>query len=385
MFASLHTLAPRLSRIFELNGGTPTGPGQDISALRARIAQRSYPETVPVLASYWLKTVYSAGHNRAWWGEMNAGIERLIQEVDGVSVDSLRSIQAWVRRSILVGQRTTKRRNLLEPPFRPDLSPEQVNSYVCRLLNEWLPGEVAQISMAEIECDGRQDEAMSGLVVAQALERLLIRQRFSGKTLEQFLRPEFLSPLNVYPAHAEILRDVSLALLGRTSAPAPPVLPVIPFGIAAGSAAAKVFEEAVTRAFFAGRDEDELVLPIQDARASHVPRSAAAPILVTSDGRWWKAGDLQSGKDGAVVYQPRGLLRIDFSSEHARLCVPWPGTDSFWPGAVHLPDHVGIFGREWRCYAWERTAESAWLRLEFSRPLTATGSGGAEDPRPRAA
>lgn len=36
---------------------------QDFEALLNRIRQRQYPETIPVLASYWLKRVYGSGYN----------------------------------------------------------------------------------------------------------------------------------------------------------------------------------------------------------------------------------------------------------------------------------------------------------------------------------
>ena len=35
-------------------------PETEVEALLARMRQRLYPETIPVLASYWLKTVYAA-------------------------------------------------------------------------------------------------------------------------------------------------------------------------------------------------------------------------------------------------------------------------------------------------------------------------------------
>src|SRR5260370_21007971 len=49
----------------------PSQPQSEVDALLTRMRQRLYPETIPVLASYWLKTVYAAGHERAWRKEVN--------------------------------------------------------------------------------------------------------------------------------------------------------------------------------------------------------------------------------------------------------------------------------------------------------------------------
>ena len=43
----------------------------DVRALLARIRQRQYPESIPVLASYWLKTVYASGYTLRQWNELN--------------------------------------------------------------------------------------------------------------------------------------------------------------------------------------------------------------------------------------------------------------------------------------------------------------------------
>jgi hypothetical protein len=70
-----------------------------------------------------------------------------------------------------------------------------------------------------------------------------------------------------------------------------------------------------------------------------------------------------------IVYRPGERLRIDFTSEYARLVVPWPDAQAHSPGVVHLPDHVALFGREWRGRAWEGSADRTWLHLEFSGVL----------------
>ena len=107
--------------------------------------------------------------------------------------------------------------------------------YVTRLLNAWLPAEVASLLTEEGEYRTQQDAGIPVLAVGRALERVLIRENLSPGTLEMLLEPGLLSPRYVYPADAEILRDVVLARLGRTWAPVPSVLPATVLAVAAGS------------------------------------------------------------------------------------------------------------------------------------------------------
>jgi hypothetical protein len=58
----------------------PSQPQSEVDALLTRMRQRLYPETIPVLASYWLKTVYAAGHERAWWKELNDLLRQVLRE-----------------------------------------------------------------------------------------------------------------------------------------------------------------------------------------------------------------------------------------------------------------------------------------------------------------
>jgi len=53
---------------------------EDLEALLARMRQRLYPETLPVLASYWLKTVSASGYGRRQWKELNGLLKRALGE-----------------------------------------------------------------------------------------------------------------------------------------------------------------------------------------------------------------------------------------------------------------------------------------------------------------
>jgi len=372
--------APNLVRIFGRGDRTPSGPAADLNFLLDRIAWRSYRESVPVLVSWWLKTVYFAGHNRVWWVELDRSIGKVLrkQPLEPSAAEAIRDLQTWVRQSILARHKVPEAQALLAPPFRPDLTPGQAAPVLTRVLNEWLPAEVARRLTTETEFTGSDEGGIPALTVAKVLERLLLREHYSPASLELLLEAGWDSPRYAYPADVEIFHDVVLALLGRTAAPPPPVLPA--------TALAGGFADAVGRASLVScADGDELHVPLDEAQALELLKHdlvRLGSVVVTMDGRWWQSVRLQSGPETVIVYRPGERLRIDFTSEHARLVVPWPGGEAHWSGPVHLPDHVSLFGREWRGRAWERRAEQTWLHLEFTGVLSLPEALGGENVRP---
>lgn len=357
-------IAPNLAQRLTGRLTRPSGPLADLNALLERIRQRLYPENIPVLASWWLKTVFSAGHNLAWWGELDAAIGTAVSKntFDRLAVEAMTDIQTWIRHNILAPRKPPEPRAPVVAPFRPDMTHDEATSYLYRVLNEWLPGEVARLLTTEPEFAVSDESGMPALVIARVIERLLVRERFSPATLELLLQVAWSSPKYAYPADVEIFSDVALALLGRTAAPAAPVLPA--------TALAGGFADAVRQASLASsKDGDELRIPLDQEYAmellKHDPMRIGS-VLVTMDGRCWQSSRLQSGPETVIVYRAVKRLRIDFNSEHARLIVPWPDSEERWPGAVHLPENVSLFGRQWRGLALERSADQTWLYLEFS-------------------
>jgi len=351
-----------------------SSPQSELEALLTRMRRRLYPETIPVLASYWLKTVYGAGHTRAWWKELNRLLKQILRDdlLDGSSRQALVDIQIWVETGFLA------HKSLAAPvprpeSFRSNPRPERMSPYIRRLLNQWLSAEVAWLLINESESIPLQEGGIPVLAVGTALERLLVRERLSPETLELLLQPDLLSPRDIYPADAEMLTDVVLALLGRTWAPTPPVMPATLFGVAAGSALPRDYGEAVHLASLVQRQEgDEVHVPIAAAQALEILRGdpvRIASVIVTMDGRWWESESLQSGEQHTVIYKPRGRLRIDYSADHAKLVVPWPDTQLHWQGPVHFQDPFEIFGREWHQSSWEMDAERTRIHLVFSRAL----------------
>ena len=117
-----------------------------LEALLVRMRQRRYPETIPVLASYWLRTVYASGYGRRHWKKLNRLLKRALGEhlPDALSRQAIEDIQTWIQQSALLTRRPSRR-----PPPRSEricatLSSDLLQPYINRLLNEWLPVEAAR-------------------------------------------------------------------------------------------------------------------------------------------------------------------------------------------------------------------------------------------------
>ena len=103
-----------------------SGARGDLEALLARMRQRQYPETIPVLASYWLKTVCAADHPRGWWKELNALLTQALRDkrLEMPSREPLVAIQNWIQKSgVLTGRSAAAPPSRVEP-YRSSLRPE---------------------------------------------------------------------------------------------------------------------------------------------------------------------------------------------------------------------------------------------------------------------
>jgi hypothetical protein len=384
------SLAPTLARVFRFARPARPAPHPEIEALLDRIRHRHYPETIPVLASYWLKTVFDAGHDRAWWKNLNRQLKQLLRQpgivgpgaepAETPARQSLIEVQTWIQQSGLLTRKAPETQTRRFQPFRP-VSPDRLAPYLGRLLNEWLPAEVAALLIDESEPSIPRDEGIPALAVGKALERILLREHLSPETLERLLAPELLSPRYFYPADAEIFRDVVLALLGRTRAPIAPVLPAITLGNTGDSHLPSDYREEVRNAFVAShRGCEEIHVPITADQAQQIVTGdpvRLGPPIVTMDGRWWQSERLQSGEQHVVVYRPGARLRMDYSADHARLTLPWQESRANWLGAVCFREPFEIFGKEWHAISWETEGVRSWIHLEFSRALRADSRTGA--------
>ena len=346
-----------------------------LESLLGRMRQRLYPETLPALASFWLRTVCSHNHNKPWWVELSSAIEQAIREerLDDFGRDVLVSVQDWIQRTILVGAGTTPvHRKDPGPPFRT-VPAEHLASYVTRLLNEWLPAEVARLLLNESDYGLPLDGGIPVLTAASAVDGLLVRERLAPETLEMLLEPGLLSPKNIYPADVEILTDAVLALLGRLRAPAPASLPATLLGVVAASALPPDYAESVRSASLVqSGGREELHVPITSAQALHILKMdplRIGSVIVTMDGRSWQPSRLHSGEENVVVYAHREPLRIDFTADHAKLSVPWPEIPVRWSGAAPPREAFELFGREWQVSSWEMRREVNLLHLTFRQIL----------------
>jgi hypothetical protein len=350
----------------------------DLEALLVRMRQRRYPETIPVLASYWLRTVYASGYGRRHWKMLHRLLKRALGEhlPDAPSRQAIEDIQTWIQQSALLTRRPSRRPSPRSERICATLSSDLLQPYVNRLLNEWLPVEAARFPIGG---------GIPALAIGRALEALLVRERLSPRALETLLQPELFSPHDVYPADAEILQDVVLSLLGRTWAPPQSVMPAALLCVASDSRLPANYGEAVRHAFLAAQPGgEELHVPIAPGEALEIGKVdpvRIGSVIVTMDGRWWEAVSHQNGEPHSVVYRPVGPLRIDYSESHVRLRVPWPETRLNWSGSIPLPDTFEIFGREWHLSQWEQDAERTWLDLKFSRILPMTEMVPAGDAR----
>jgi hypothetical protein len=346
----------------------------DVAALLLRMRQRYYLETIPVLASYWLKTVYASGYSRREWNELNHLLKpaagRDLQ--DQASREAIIEIQQWIEDTMVRNGRTPECRAPRLEPVRPPFDCERLTPYIAQLLNEWVPVEVARMPLKESGPEG-QSSGIPALVFGSALERLLARGRLSRQTLEMLARPAGISAEHVYPADLEMLRDVALSLLGRTWAPASSVLPAAPLCLAPQSHLGVDYRKALRSAFLVRRGwSEEVRVPIAPQRAKEIltyDRVRIGSVIVTMDGRWWEPVNLQSAGEYSIVYRPGGHLRMDHSGSYATLRVPWPEELLRWSGGCGFNRLFRTFGREWRVAKCEMDGERTWLHLELFRVL----------------
>lgn len=349
---------------------------RDVETLLVRMRDRQYPETIPVLATYWLKTIWAAGHDVRWWKKLHRAFARVLNEepLDVPSRQGIVDIQDWIHQTVLPSGRTRLLRRQPSEPAETTIDPDSLSPYIGRLLNEWMPAEVARLSLGESE-PFLPNDGMPVLRVAKAIENLLVRTRLSKSTLERLLDPELMSPRYVYPAHAEILRDIVLWLLRETESPPPARLPATLLWVAPDSPLLADYRNAVPRAsLMECSGDEELHVPVGPAQALSIlnrKQVRLGSVVVTMDGRCWESKSLQEGEGYSVIHLPVGRLRIDCSADHMKLTAPWPGMRRQWPGEVSFVDTFEIFGRKWHVSGWRQDAEHAWLDLVYSRVLTA--------------
>jgi hypothetical protein len=368
-------LATRTARTFWHRAQETSRVQRDFDCLLDRIEHRLYPETMPVLASYWLGTICVLGYTETEW----KALDRLLQQAcadrwasAAPAVQSLVDLRAWIREN----QHKNRPPSLRSEPGTKEVGSDVLGIYLFRLLNEWLPVEAAQLLVKEAE-DG-SEAGIPAIVTARALEHLLVREHLSRATLEAALVPGLLSPRLAYPADSEILQDVVLFLLGRTGAPPPAKLPAVLLCVAPDAPLSWDYDEAVRGATLTADSSgaEELQVEIPPAETDELLQADPVRItsaVVTMDGQLWQADRLQRGERDSIVYRGTGRLRIDYSGEHARLVLPCSDAHGRWSGPVSFTNRLEIFGREWHISHWQQDSERTLLHLICvgSLPITA--------------
>jgi hypothetical protein len=120
---------------------------EDREALLARMRQRRYPETLPVLAYHWLKTLRESGYGRRQWKKLSRLLRRTIGEqlADSPSHKALVSIQTRIQQTIFSRRQSSRPKVPRSEHICGTLSSDLLAPYVRRLLNEWLPAEAARL------------------------------------------------------------------------------------------------------------------------------------------------------------------------------------------------------------------------------------------------
>ena len=119
---------------------------EDREALLARMRQRRYPETLPVLAYYWLKTLKASGYGRRQWKKLSRLLKRTLGEqlLDALSHQAILNVQTRIQQTVFLNKQPTRPKALRSENICATLSSDLLRPYINRLLNEWLPVEAAR-------------------------------------------------------------------------------------------------------------------------------------------------------------------------------------------------------------------------------------------------
>src|SRR6266850_8110570 len=152
MFASFASrLAAPLVGGFFCRRSNVSRAEEDFQALLARVRQRLYPETLPALASFWLQTVCANGYSCRLWKELNHLLKLALCEplLDDPSREVIIEIKNWIQERVFLSGQTPESVPQRLEPVRDTLTSERLTAFIVRLLNEWLPVEVAHLLIDE--------------------------------------------------------------------------------------------------------------------------------------------------------------------------------------------------------------------------------------------
>src|SRR5271165_5886419 len=165
---------------------------KDVDNLLDRMRRRMYPESLPALTLYWLKTLYHGGYTSQDWSALDRLLNRELAHPQFAQPEFgpvLAKLQTSIRD--LLRDRPGQVRAAVQalPAPRPKLNSDVLVPYMVRLLNEWAPVEVARMLVREPQESAVEEQGLPADTFGRALERLLVREQLSGATLEALLQP----------------------------------------------------------------------------------------------------------------------------------------------------------------------------------------------------
>src|SRR5437660_1742816 len=147
----------------------------DFNALCERMERRLYPETTQALALYWLKTLWNKGYTRDEWRRLDDLLEERLASDPGPDCrrQAFTELRTWIGDACHEAGQTSQGNghSALEPQRSP-LDAEALVPYVVRLMNEWLPVELARLLIADEEAGEEPDSGIPAVATGRALERL---------------------------------------------------------------------------------------------------------------------------------------------------------------------------------------------------------------------
>jgi hypothetical protein len=385
---------------------------EDVRLLLERARSRSYPETINVLAFYWLMTIrekYTLEH----WSVLKALVPRLRGPGNSLGYRETRAVEKaaeWIGSTGPSKQRGL-RANLVASFTSAQLAPPGFVSqaFLEMLFHEWLPERILekyghhmvsgewesedwyeeialcleeilrpQLAFADIETVRDMDKLQNRRQTP--VEQILEWRRRRQAGLESLVTVPLHDAGAIDPKQREILNDVILYLLGVT-APAPATAPgyawffPAPVGDSLPRDAAEQVSEFPLSPEYTCRST--LFVPFKRWAGLPQPEDRLKPLsihslLLTPDGRVWEAHHLEqaAGTAAGVVYQAAGKIDVKPTAQGFVLRVPMVS----WPeeiGAQFGREHdLELYGGRWHMKQFEVSVSGASLlyrRASFER------------------
>ncbi len=371
----------------------------DIRCLRDRARRRSFPDSLPVLAYYWLQTLRES-RGPEHWAMLGQEIRNLLREPDAIAPAESQALEAadrWVGASEPRSARKARGAGLFVAFTSGHFAPPQFRSgaFLDTLLNRWLPAALAEKyadrTIPDDWTDSTANEeiavcleeilrpwaSMPDIETAQALDKLQKRQptpaeeilrwrRIRQASLESLVTTALPDASIADPKLREILNDVVLYLLGSLEPPPPAesgyawLFPA-PRGANLPADLAKQVCEFSLPQHYAG--STELFIPVTWPEPRWGDRNQALSIqstLLTPDGRIWEAHRLeqQAGCSPGIVYRSYGVVELFRTDDGLFLKAPifaYPGEVD--PGASQ---EFKLYGRRWHMHRIEASAEGGF-------------------------